>query len=94
MGVLDLYEGCSSSCVRIYFELCCLVVGKCFPAHPAERFTSAEWEGEGDVDQGVFATECVVERRPSRKYRERTYLGDFIRAVLSWDLCLRGLSGW
>ena len=26
--------------------------------------------------------------------RERADLGDIIRAVLSWDPCLRGLSGW
>ena len=27
-------------------------------------------------------------------HRERAYPGYIILAVLSWDLCLRGLSGW
>ena len=31
---------------------------------------------------------------PTVGTRERSYLGDIIRAVLSWDPCLRGLSGW
>ena len=44
-----------------------------FPVHPAERFC-AEWGGEGDVDQGVFA---------------RAYLEDTTRAVLSWNSFLR-----
>ena len=39
----------------------------------------AEWGGEGEVDYGVFA---------------RAYLEGTIRAVLNWDPCLRGLSGW
>ena len=44
----------AAAVVRIYFELCCLIVGETFfPAHPAERFC-AKWEGEGDVDYDVF----------------------------------------
>ena len=68
-----------AGCASIYFELCCLIVDETFfLVHPAERFC-AEWGGEGDVDQGVFA---------------RTYLEDTTRALLSWNSCLRGLSGW
>ena len=57
----------AAAAVRIYFELCCLIVGEIvFPAHPAERFC-AKWEGEGDVDYDMFAKECTVERRHSGK---------------------------
>ena len=55
----------AAAVVRIYFELCCLIVGETFfPAQPAERFC-AKWEGEGDVDYDMFAKECKVERRHS-----------------------------
>ena len=38
---------------------------------------------------------CSLKRVLSRDGpRDRAYLGDIIRAVLSWDPCLRGLSGW
>ena len=73
----------------IYFELCCLVVGEFFPARPAERFVL---NGKVKV---MLTKVCSLQSVLSRDGpRERTYLGDIIRAVLSWDLCLRGLSEW
>ena len=49
-----------------YFELCCAVSlsVKLFSSPPSSA-VCAEWEGEGDVDYGVFAKECAVERRHS-----------------------------
>ena len=75
----------------IYFELCCLIVGEIVfqPSDPAERFVL-----NGKVNELVI-TVCSLRRVLSRDGpRERAYLGDIIRAVLSWDPCLRGLSGW
>ena len=73
----------------IYFKLCCLVVGKMFPVYPAERF---ELNGKVKV---MLTKVCSLSSVMSRDGpRERAYLGDIIRAVLSWDLRPRGLSGW
>ena len=89
-------------CASIYFELCCHIVGEFFPAHPAERFVLNGKVKVINVDQGVFATECVVERRPSRKdvsgrhHQSRAELGPMptwvVRMVaeLSWGLAGTG----
>ena len=43
----------------------------------------------------MLITMCSIKSvQLSDDTRERAYLGDIIRAVLSWDPCLRGLSGW
>ena len=43
----------------------------------------------------ITCTICSLKSVKSRDgTRERTCLRDIIRAELSWDLCLRGLSGW
>ena len=48
---------------------------------PPSRAVCAEWEGDGDVDYGVFDTECAVERQPSledvsgRHHQSRAELG-------------------
>ena len=43
----------------------------------------------------MLITMCSIKSvQSSDDTQERTYLGDIIRAVLSWDPCLRGLSGW
>ena len=43
----------------------------------------------------MLITMCSIKSvQLSDDTRERTYLGDIIRAVLNWDPCLRGLSGW
>ena len=55
-----------------------------FPAHPAERFVL-----NGKV-MVMLTTVCSIQSVLSRDSpRERTYLGDIIRTVLSWDPCLR-----
>ena len=78
----------AAAVVRIYFELCCLIVGETF-FQPTQLsgFVLRKWEGEGDVDYDMFAKECKVERRHSGKdVSERHHPS---RA----ELCLRGLSG-
>ena len=69
---------------------CSLVVGDIFPVHPTERFAL---NGKVKV---MLTRDCGFATRVC--YREMVlmwaYLGDIIRAVLSWDPCLRGLSGW
>ena len=38
-----------------------------FPAHPAERFVQgAKWEGDGEVDQGVFTMDVSGKHHQSR----------------------------
>ena len=61
----------ATAVVRIYFELCCLIVGETF-SQPTQLsgFVLFKWEGEGDVDYDMFAIifkECTVERRHSGK---------------------------
>ncbi len=77
--------------MRIDFELCCLVVG--------EFISSLQYSAERCVLNGkVRVMLTMVCSHPSVQSRdgprEGAYLGYIIRAVLSWDLCLRGLSGW
>ena len=56
--------------------------------------------GEGEVDYGAFASEvgfqamALVNGRTWRYDISGRYLEDTTRAVLNWDPCLRGLSGW
>ena len=69
----------------IYSKLCSLV--KKIPVHPTERVVL---NGKVKV---MLTKVCSLSSVQSRDGpRERAYLGDIIRAVLGWDLCLRGLS--
>ena len=80
-----------AGCTSICFELCCRIVGKSFfPAYPAER---CALNGKVRV---MLLTMCsqLVSVQSSDGTRKRAYLRHSTRAVLSWDSCLRGLSGW
>ena len=70
-------------------QTCCLVVG--------ELFLSTQLSGLLSLNGKVkvmLTKVCSLSIVPSRgDLREGAYLGGIIRAVLSWDPCVRGLSG-
>ena len=81
----------AAAVVRIYFELCCLIVGETF--FQPTQLSSFVLNGKVKV---MLITMCSLLKSVQSKddTRERTYPRDIIRAELIWDPCLRGLSGW
>ena len=88
---LVVKDAAIAGCTSICFELCCLILGESFfPAYPAER---CALNGKVKV---MLLTMCsqLKSVQSIDGTRKRTYLRHSTRAVLSWDSCLRGLSGW
>ena len=79
MSVLDVCGDMGSNWVYIYSKLRCLIVGEIFSSPPS-------WAVVLNGEVKVRLTTCTV------CSQGRTW--KTIRAVLSWDPCLRGLSGW
>ena len=80
----------AAAVVRIYFELCCLIVGETF--FQPTQLSGFVLNGKVKV---MLLTMCslLMSVQSSDGTRKRTYLRHSTRAVLSWDSCLRGLSG-
>ena len=74
----------AAAVVRICFELCCLIVGETF--FQPTQLSGFVLNGKVKV---MLITMCSLKSVQSRDdTRERTYLRDINRAVLSWNPCL------